>query len=167
GVKIGVDGGEGEVKSIISTSLCCERGVDILGQKSLLLLLLKELLTMEPEFFTVYKDYYGILGLQKNVNKSDIKKAYYMLAKKNHPDTNKDPTAKELFVMIQEAYDVLSDDQKRIQYDQLGVLYNGKRSPSSGVRFNVENIGGFSGGYDEENFNNIFGERLAGSKINT
>nr|CAG8531711.1 2626_t:CDS:10 [Entrophospora candida] len=116
---------------------------------------------------TVYKDYYRILGLQKNVNKSDIKKAYYMLAKKNHPDTNKDPTAKELFVTIQEAYDVLSDDQKRIQYDQLGVLYNGKRSPSSGVRFNVENIGGFSGGYDEENFNNIFGERLAGSKINT
>src|SRR3989344_4635577 len=66
------------------------------------------------------KDYYEILGLQKNASKDEIKKAYKDLAKKYHPDLNKNKDAEEKFKEISEAYAVLSDDQKRGQYDQFG-----------------------------------------------
>ncbi|XP_061425734.1 dnaJ homolog subfamily A member 3, mitochondrial isoform X1 [Lethenteron reissneri] len=67
------------------------------------------------------KDYYQILGVAKDVAQKDIKKAYYQLAKKYHPDTNKeDPKAKEKFSELAEAYEVLSDDAKRKQYDTYG-----------------------------------------------
>ena len=63
------------------------------------------------------KDYYGVLGVAKNSNQKDIKKAYYQLAKKYHPDTNKDdPTAMKKFQEVSEAYEVLSDDDKRAAY---------------------------------------------------
>ncbi|XP_014249524.2 protein tumorous imaginal discs, mitochondrial-like [Cimex lectularius] len=67
------------------------------------------------------KDYYEILGLTRNCSAKDIKKAYYQLAKKYHPDTNKeDPNAAKKFQEVSEAYEVLSDDEKRQQYDQWG-----------------------------------------------
>ncbi|KAH8498832.1 hypothetical protein H0E87_017666 [Populus deltoides] len=67
------------------------------------------------------KDYYDVLGISKNASASDIKKAYYGLAKKLHPDTNKDdPEAEKKFQEVSKAYEVLKDDQKREQYDQLG-----------------------------------------------
>merc|ERR1719297_712639 len=67
------------------------------------------------------KDYYSILGVAKNANQKDIKKAYYQLAKKYHPDTNKDdPHAMKKFQEVSEAYEVLSDDSKRSQYDSFG-----------------------------------------------
>ncbi|KAB5541067.1 hypothetical protein DKX38_014041 [Salix brachista] len=67
------------------------------------------------------KDYYDVLGVSKNASASDIKKAYYGLAKKLHPDTNKDdPEAEKKFQEVSKAYEVLKDDQKREQYDQLG-----------------------------------------------
>ena len=67
------------------------------------------------------KDYYSILGVSKNANQKDIKKAYYQLAKKYHPDTNKDdPHAMKKFQEVSEAYEVLSDDSKRSQYDSFG-----------------------------------------------
>lgn len=66
------------------------------------------------------RDYYEILGIQKSANKQDIKKAYRQLAKKYHPDKNKEAGAAEKFNEMQEAYDVLSDDQKRSAYDQYG-----------------------------------------------
>ena len=62
-------------------------------------------------------DPYATLGVQKSASASDIKKAYYDLAKKYHPDTNKDAKAQEKFIEIQEAYEVLSDDKKRQAYD--------------------------------------------------
>ena len=59
------------------------------------------------------KDYYQTLGVDKNANPKDIKKAYYQLAKKYHPDTNKaDPTAAKKFQEVSEAYEVLSDENK-------------------------------------------------------
>ncbi|KAI6364516.1 hypothetical protein MCOR25_005647 [Pyricularia grisea] len=67
------------------------------------------------------KDPYKVLGVDKNASASDIKKAYYGLAKKFHPDTNKDPTAKEKFGEVQSAYEILSDATKRQQYDQFGA----------------------------------------------
>ncbi|KAG8997770.1 hypothetical protein FRB90_012433 [Tulasnella sp. 427] len=67
------------------------------------------------------KDPYQVLGVAKDASASDIKKAYFGLAKKFHPDTNKDPSAKDKFIDIQAAYDILSDPQKRSAYDRYGA----------------------------------------------
>jgi curved DNA-binding protein CbpA len=63
------------------------------------------------------RDYYEILGLDGKATSEDIKKAYRELAKKYHPDINKSSTSEELFKLISEAYEVLSDDTRRTQYD--------------------------------------------------
>ncbi len=63
------------------------------------------------------RDYYEILSLDSKATTDDIKKAYRELAKKYHPDINKSSTSEELFKLISEAYEVLSDDAKRMQYD--------------------------------------------------
>ncbi|XP_076236161.1 dnaJ homolog l(2)tid, mitochondrial isoform X1 [Calliopsis andreniformis] len=68
------------------------------------------------------RNYYEILGVSKNASAKDIKKAYYQLAKKYHPDTNKgDPDSSKKFQEVSEAYEVLSDDTKRKQYDMWGA----------------------------------------------
>ena len=66
------------------------------------------------------KDYYDVLGITKKASKEEIKKAYKQLAKKYHPDLSKDSSATEKFKEVSAAYAVLSDDQKRAQYDQFG-----------------------------------------------
>jgi len=66
------------------------------------------------------RDYYEVLGLTKSASKDEIKKAYRKLSKQYHPDINKDPDAVDKFKEISEAYEVLSDDQKKAQYDQFG-----------------------------------------------
>ncbi len=67
------------------------------------------------------RDYYSVLGVEKNANENDIKLAYRRLARKLHPDLNKtDPKAKEKFIELQEAYEVLSDANKRSNYDRYG-----------------------------------------------
>jgi molecular chaperone DnaJ len=66
------------------------------------------------------RDYYEVLGVSKTATKEEIKDAYRKLALKYHPDRNKAPDAEERFKEISEAYAVLSDDEKRSQYDQLG-----------------------------------------------
>ncbi|NLF82688.1 MAG: DnaJ domain-containing protein [Candidatus Gastranaerophilales bacterium] len=67
-----------------------------------------------------YKDYYKILGVEKNADEKAIKSAYRKLARKYHPDVNKEPGAAEKFKDVNEAYEVLSDQQKRARYDSLG-----------------------------------------------
>ncbi|XP_066286567.1 dnaJ homolog subfamily A member 3, mitochondrial-like isoform X1 [Branchiostoma lanceolatum] len=69
---------------------------------------------------TQRKDFYKILGVSKNASQKDIKKAYYQLAKKWHPDTNKDANAGKKFAEVAEAYEILGDDQKRREYDTFG-----------------------------------------------
>lgn len=66
------------------------------------------------------RDYYEILGINKNATDAEIKSAFRKLAKEYHPDVSKDPNAEEKFKEIQEAYAILSDEQKRKQYDQFG-----------------------------------------------
>ncbi|HLC50322.1 MAG TPA: molecular chaperone DnaJ [Candidatus Nanoarchaeia archaeon] len=76
------------------------------------------------------KDYYKILGVSKGASKEEIKTAYKNLAKKYHPDINKDKDASEKFKEINEAAAVLGDDQKKTQYDQYGSA--GEQHSSSG-----------------------------------
>lgn len=66
------------------------------------------------------RDYYEVLGVKRDSSKDEIKDAYRKLALQYHPDRNKDPGAEDKFKEISEAYAVLSDDQKRQQYDTLG-----------------------------------------------
>ncbi|RUS27235.1 putative mitochondrial DnaJ chaperone, partial [Jimgerdemannia flammicorona] len=94
------------------------------------------------------QDPYVILGVSKTASQNDIKKAYYALAKKYHPDTNKDADAREKFVQIQEAYEILSDDQKRAHYDQFGHQSEAPSGPSGA---------GFGGFDPNDLFSSFFG----------
>ena len=70
-----------------------------------------------------YKDYYHTLGVERDASQDDIKRAYRKLARKYHPDVNKDPGAEDQFKELGEAYEVLKDPEKRAAYDQLGTQW--------------------------------------------
>src|SRR5437588_11821007 len=73
---------------------------------------------------TQQKDYYGILGVKKNASAEEIRKAFRKLARKYHPDVNpSDKSAEEKFKDINEANEVLSDPEKRKEYDELSSYY--------------------------------------------
>lgn len=127
-----------------------------------------------------YKDYYKVLGVDRKANDNEIKRAYRKLALQYHPDRNPgDKGAEDKFKEINEAYQVLSDPQKRARYEQLGESYNrwqqrgatggfnwddwvNTQSPGAGnVRVeyggNIEDLFGGSGGDFSEFFRRIFG----------
>jgi molecular chaperone DnaJ len=100
------------------------------------------------------KDYYEVLGVNKDASDEDIKKAYRKLAMKYHPDRNPDnPKAEEQFKEAKEAYEMLSDDQKRAAYDQYG---HAGVDPSMGGGAGA-GFGGFS-----DAFGDIFGDIFGG-----
>lgn len=70
------------------------------------------------------RDYYEVLGVPKNADADTIKKAYFALAKKYHPDASKEPDAQQKFAEISSAYDVLRDEQKRAKYDQYVISFS-------------------------------------------
>ncbi|GAB6023935.1 Protein tumorous imaginal discs, mitochondrial, variant 2 [Chamberlinius hualienensis] len=82
------------------------------------------------------KDYYEILGVPRNASQKDVKKSYYQLAKKYHPDTNKnDPNSAKKFQEVSEAYEILSDESKRQQYDRWGTTDTGSSGPGGSAGF--------------------------------
>lgn len=92
------------------------------------------------------RDYYEVLGVQKNVNEAELKKAYRRLAMKYHPDRNESSTeAEEKFKEAKEAYDVISNPQKRAAYDQYGHA-------------GVDQQAGFGGSQGGADFGDIFGD---------
>ena len=116
-----------------------------------------------------FKDYYDILGVDENASKSEIKSAYRKLARKYHPDVSKEADAENRFKEVSEAYEVLKDDEKRAEYDELrryGQRSDGGFDPppgwESGASFSQ---GGFTDtdGMDfSDFFESIFGGRGGG-----
>ena len=123
-----------------------------------------------------YKDYYKILGVAKTASADEIKKAYRKLARKHHPDVNpNDKTAESKFKELQEAYDVLKDEKKRREYDELGTNYFNYKNAgasggasqgqyyydysgggASGFNYNYNNAGGGEGVNFEDIFSDLF-----------
>ena len=113
------------------------------------------------------RDYYEVLGVAKDADEAAIKKAYRQLAKKYHPDVNPgDKDAEEKFKEVNEAYQTLSDPQKRASYDQFGP--DGPQAGFGGGGFGgfsgFEGAGGF-GGF-EDIFSTIFGGGMGGAQRN-
>ena len=125
-----------------------------------------------------YKDYYKTLGVERKASADEIRSAYRKLAMKYHPDKNPgDKKAEDKFKEINEAYQVLSDDQKRAHYDRLGSAYSNYRSTggrpgdfrwddwfqqqqAGGQRSNADDMFGGSGGNFSDFFRMIFGEAM-------
>src|SRR5687768_1225620 len=116
------------------------------------------------------KDYYEILGVKKNASEDELKKAYRNLAKKYHPDKHKgDKDAENKFKEISEAYAVLSDKDKRAQYDRLGreAFGPGGANPFAGFDFSQFMGGGGRGRKGGArtrtvDFTDIFGDLFGG-----
>ncbi|MCP3686698.1 MAG: molecular chaperone DnaJ [bacterium] len=99
-------------------------------------------------------DFYDTLGVSKNASKEEIKKAYKKLAKKYHPDLNKDDGAEAKFKEINEAASVLGDDRKRANYDQFGSSAEGFGAGAGGFDFRDQSGFGFDFG---DIFDGLFG----------
>lgn len=111
------------------------------------------------------KDYYNILGVNKNASKDEIKKAFYKLAHKYHPDKKEGDEGK--FKEVNEAYQVLSDESKRSKYDQFGSGFEnmGGGGFQGGAPFEGFDFSGFQNGgaeFDFGNLNDIFSDFFAG-----
>jgi len=127
-----------------------------------------------------YRDYYEILGVEKSASQADIKRAFKKLARKYHPDVAKDqPDAEERFKEVNEAYEVLSDPEKRSKYDTLGPDWKEGQDFSGGpgggfagfpgaagdgaqYEFHFDGSTGFS-----DFFESMFGGRAAGDPFGT
>jgi curved DNA-binding protein len=114
-----------------------------------------------------FKDYYQIMGIQRDATQDEIKRAYRKLARKYHPDVSKEPDAEEKFKEIGEAYEVLKDPEKRAAYDQLGENWQQGQefNPPPGWQDGFEFRGG---GYTEADaahfsdfFEDLFGQASA------
>ena len=106
------------------------------------------------------RDFYEVLGISKTASKDEIKSAYRKLAKQYHPDLNKAPDAAEKFKEVQEAYDVLYDDQKRAAYDRFGhaAFEQGASGGGAGNPFGA----GFGQGFADMDLGDIFSSFFGG-----
>ncbi|GEK88157.1 molecular chaperone DnaJ [Alkalibacterium putridalgicola] len=106
------------------------------------------------------EDFYDLLGVSKDASQDEIKKAYRKLSKKYHPDINKADDAEDKFKKISEAYEVLSDEQKRAAYDQYG---HASTDPNFGAGGGFGGgFGGAGGGFGGGGFEDIFEQFFGG-----
>lgn len=122
----------------------------------------------------VDKDYYSILGVSRNASEKEIKQAFRRLARKNHPDVNPgDKKAEERFKQISEAYEVLSDTEKRKKYNQFGDKWQYAdqfTSAGSGPQYQHYDFGDLFGGggsahsFGGEGFNSLLDDLLRSSR---
>ena len=118
-----------------------------------------------------YRDYYKILGVERDAKEAEIKTAYRRLARKYHPDVSKESNAEEKFKEVGEAYEVLKDPEKRQAYDQLGANWKAGQNfnppPGWEDMFTNVNVGGgfsgaeFSGAGFSDFFESLFGGGFA------
>ncbi len=115
------------------------------------------------------RDYYEVLGVSKDASDAEIKSAFRKLAKKYHPDVCKEADAEQKFKEIQEAYEVLGDENKRKQYDQFGHAAFEQGAGGYGGAGGFGGFGGFdASGFDfGDIFDNIFGGGFGGSSRST
>ncbi|MFZ0488572.1 MAG: DnaJ domain-containing protein, partial [Arenicellales bacterium] len=111
-----------------------------------------------------YKDYYKIMGVERDATQDDVKRAYRKLARKYHPDVSKESDAQAKFQEMQEAYEVLKDPEKRAAYDQLGANWRAGQDfrPPPDWDTGFEFSGGVPGGDDSvfsDFFESLFGDR--------
>jgi molecular chaperone DnaJ len=106
------------------------------------------------------RDYYEVLGVSKNASDDELKSAFRNLARKYHPDVNDAPDAEEKFKEINEAYGVLSDDDKRAAYDRFG--HQGVRGPNGGPGFETVDFSDFA-----DIFGDMFGFGGFGGRTRT
>lgn len=106
-----------------------------------------------------YKDYYKVMGVEKNADEKVIKLAYRRLARKYHPDISKEPNAEEKFKELGEAYEVLKDPEKRRVYDQYAKdwEYRQQASSSSSPRNSAWDDGQETHHYSHDFFESLFG----------
>jgi curved DNA-binding protein len=129
----------------------------------------------------VARDYYDVLGVSRDATADQIQQAFRTLARKYHPDVNRDPSAEDRFKEINEAYHVLSDPQTRTRYDRFGEDFRripedydervaagagasrGARRSGTRVRFGQEHFGGGAGVAGGINIEDLFGDIFSGS----
>ena len=117
-----------------------------------------------------FKDYYKILGVERDASQDDIKRAYRKLARKYHPDVSKETDAEARFKEVGEAYEALKDPEKRAAYDQLGANWKAGQDfhPPPGWDAGFEfSGGGFTGGNAADYsdfFESLFGQGAASSR---
>ncbi len=108
-----------------------------------------------------YKDYYKVMGLERNATEKEIKTAYRRLARKYHPDLNKEAGAEEKFKELGEAYEVLKDPEKRKLYDQYGSDREAQQyAHASQQSYDWGGQGGHSYQSTQDFFESLFGERF-------
>ncbi len=115
---------------------------------------------MPQETMTDKRDYYDVLGVSRSASADDIRRAYRQAARQHHPDVNRDDGAEERFKEINEAYEVLADDNRRAAYDRFGHAANGMGGAPRGDPFGFGGAGSPFG----DLFESFFGSASAGTR---
>ncbi len=116
-----------------------------------------------------FKDYYATLGVERTATQDEIKRAYRKLARKFHPDLNKEPDAEARFKEVGEAYKALNDPQKRAAYDEVGRRYQGRQefNPppgwNEGFEFSGRDLGPGEAADFSDFFQALFGRHMGGA----